>query len=173
MHIVSGLIRKAPFVKDDPNYKMYVVELSEMIKDYKTQEKTYSNYKAMFFAKTDGARNFYDQVFKENSFVVVSAEKLKVDTFAADNGTIYTTLMLDNPRLENAKYEQDQGNGGNWGQPQQPQSQPQQQQYQQPQQQQQQRPQQQYNEPPMDYSDDIPFAPIGLMYNNNLMHCIS
>lgn len=42
----------------------------------------------------------------------------------------------------------------------------------QPHQQQQQQPQQQYNEPPMDFDDDIPFAPIGLMYNNALIHCI-
>ena len=30
----------------------------------------------------------------------------------------------------------------------------------------------QYNEPPIAYSDDIPFAPVGLMHSNNLMHCI-
>lgn len=58
--------------------------------------------------------------------------------------------------------------GANWGQPQQPQPQQQQQQPQQ----QQQRPQQQYNEPPMDFDDDIPFAPLGLQYPA-LMHCIS
>ena len=76
---------------------------------------------------------------------------------------------------------------GGWGQPQQPQQQaPQQRQQRQPQQrqnapqqrqntrqqqrppQQQQRsqraPQQQYNEPPMEFDDDLPFAPIGLQY---------
>lgn len=52
---------------------------------------------------------------------------------------------------------------GGWGQPQQPAHQ----QHNAPQQ-----PQQQYNEPPMDWDDDIPFAPIGLMYNNALIHCI-
>ena len=30
----------------------------------------------------------------------------------------------------------------------------------------------QYNEVPMDFDDEIPFAPIGLMYNNNLIHAI-
>ena len=39
----------------------------------------------------------------------------------------------------------------------------------QPPQQQQQAPQQQYNDVPADFSDEIPFAPIGLMYNNALM----
>ena len=42
----------------------------------------------------------------------------------------------------------------------------------QPPQQQQQAPQQQYNDVPADFSDEIPFAPIGLMYNNALIHCI-
>ncbi|CAH9013042.1 nucleic acid-binding, OB-fold protein [Vibrio phage 199E37-1] len=63
--------------------------------------------------------------------------------------------------------------------PQQPMRQPQQPMQQAPQQPIQQTPQQapqqaqpQYNEPPMDFDDDIPFAPIGLMHNNNLMHCI-
>lgn len=30
----------------------------------------------------------------------------------------------------------------------------------------------QHNEPPMDFDDDIPFAPIGLPYSNMMMHCI-
>ena len=56
-------------------------------------------------------------------------------------------------------------------------SKPQQTQQQRAPQQQQRAPQQtqaqpQYNEPPMDFDDDIPFAPIGLMHNNNLIHCI-
>ena len=52
---------------------------------------------------------------------------------------------------------QPQQQQGGWGQPQQPQ--------------QQQAPQQQkpqYNEPPMDFDDDIPFAPIGLQYRSLL-----
>lgn len=59
------------------------------------------------------------------------------------------------------------------GQPQQPDQQqynaPQQQQ---PQQQTPQQSQQQYNEPPMDFDDDIPFAPVGLQYGRNFIHSI-
>jgi len=50
------------------------------------------------------------------------------------------------------------------------QQQQQQQQYQAPQQQMQQAPQQQQAH--VDFEDDIPFAPIGLMHSNMLMHCI-
>jgi single-strand DNA-binding protein len=53
---------------------------------------------------------------------------------------------------------------GGWGQPQQPQAQPQQR-----------APQQQaapqYNAPPADYSDDIPFAPVGLQHPK-LLNCM-
>ena len=49
---------------------------------------------------------------------------------------------------------QQQQHQGGWGQPQQQQA------------------PLQYNNVPADYDPDIPFAPIGLMYNNALMHCI-
>lgn len=188
MHIVSGKIRKAPFIKEncgqDGQSKMYVIELAEVIKDWQTQEKTYSNYKAMFFAKTDGAKGFYDQVFAEGSFVVVAAEKLKVETFDATSGTTYVTLNMENARLESCLPLSDQGQSAQ--QPQQPQQQaapayqPQQQPAPQmaPQQQAprptpqhapqmtpaQKRAQQAPMEPAMDFDDDIPFAPIGLQY---------
>lgn len=50
-----------------------------------------------------------------------------------------------------------------WGQPQQPQQAPMQQQHQ---------AQPQYNEPPMDFDDDIPFAPVGLQFGKKFMHVI-
>lgn len=41
-----------------------------------------------------------------------------------------------------------------------------------PRQQQQRQAPQPSNEPPMDFPDDIPFAPIGLQYSNAYLHCI-
>lgn len=160
MHTVSGKLRKEPYIKDgcgqDGQSKMYIIELAEVIKDYQTQEKTYTNYKAMFFAKTDGAKQFYDKAFAEGSFVVVASEKLKVDQFQADNGATYITLMMENARLTGAMPVSDMGES--WGQPQQPQQQYQQSQQQAPQQRApQQRQPQQYNQPPEDYDDSIPF----------------
>lgn len=144
-HVVSGLIRKDVFTKDgcgqDGQSKMYAIELSEMVKDYQTKEKQYANYKALFFAKTDGAKAYYDKALANGSFVVVSCEKLKVEQ-REHNGQTYVSLLMDNPRLEGSHF-----NDG--GAPQQ-----QQQQYQQPAQQQ---AAPQYNEPPMDFDDDIPF----------------
>ena len=162
-HIVNGKLRKAPFIKEgcgpQGDSTMFIIELAEMTKDYQTQEKSYTNYKAMFFAKTDAAKGYYYKAFAEGSYVVVQCEKLKVDTFQADSGVTYVTLNMENPRLEGALTVEDQG-----GMPQQPQQQqynaPQQQQA--PQQQYQQQPQQQvqtqYNNPPQDFDDTkIPF----------------
>lgn len=127
-HTVSGLIRKAPFIKEgcgqDGQSKMYVVELSEMTKDYQTQEKSYANYKAMFFAKTDAAKGYYDKSFAEGSFVVVSSEKLKVEQ-REHEGKTYVSLMMENARLEGAHFnegQQQQQQNQSYGQQQQQQN---------------------------------------------------
>ncbi|AUR84532.1 nucleic acid-binding, OB-fold protein [Vibrio phage 1.060.A._10N.261.48.B5] len=164
-HIVNGKLRKAPFIKEgcgaQGDSTMFIIELAELNKDWQTQEKSYTNYKAMFFAKTDAAKGYYHKAFAEGSYVVVQCEKLKVDTFQADSGVTYVTLNMENPRLEGALTVEDQGgipqqpqqNGvpqhhqQGWGQPQQPQAQQQQFQQQQP----------QYNQAPQDADDGIPF----------------
>lgn len=157
-HVVAGKLRKATFIKDgcgpDGMSKMYGIELAEVVKDYKTGEKSYTNYKALFFAKTPNAQAYYDQALAEGSYVVVSCEKLKIEQ-REHNGTTYIALMMESPRLDGANY------------PEQGQQQGQQQASQQYQQRQRQQAQQQwanpqqgkpaYGEPTMDFSDDVPF----------------
>ena len=128
-HIVAGKLRKPTFIKDgcgpDGQSKMYGIELAEAIKDYKTGEKSYTNYKALFFAKTDAAKGYYDQALAEGSYVVVACEKIKLES-REHNGQVYHSLVMENPRLEGANYPET-AKSQNWGQPQQamPQSQPQ------------------------------------------------
>lgn len=104
MHTVHGLIRKAPFIKQLENSTMFVVELSEMVKDFKTGEKSYTNYKAMLFAKSQGAVDYYTNATQEGAFVVISSEKLKVEQ-REYNGKTYITLMMDNARLEGGHFQ--------------------------------------------------------------------
>ena len=168
-HIVQGKIRKAPFIKEgcgpDGMSKMYAVELAEVVKDYKSGEKSYTNYKAMFFAKTPNAQAYYDQALAEGSYIVVSCEKLKIEQ-REHNGTTYITLMMESPRLDGANYPE-QGQQQASQQYQQQQRQQAQQQWENPRQQR----QPAYNEPPIDFSDDVPFAPIGLQFGG-LHNCI-
>lgn len=104
-HVISSKLKKAPFIKDgcgqDGNSRMYGIELSETTKDFRTDEKSYSNYKALFFAKSDRAKQYYDYAFAEGSFVVVHCEKLKIER-REHNGSTYISLLMDNPRLEGA-----------------------------------------------------------------------
>ena len=141
MHIVHGELRKAPFIKrgcgQDGQSTMFIIELSEVIKDYKTNEKTYTNYSAAIFAKSPAQIDHYNTTLVEGNYVVVNGEKLKVD-ISESQGKQYIKLQIEGARLEGSKYiESNQQQGY-----QQPQQQaPQQQGYQQNNQQQ---PQQQY-----------------------------
>lgn len=146
-HTVSGKLRKSPYIKPgcgpQGESTMYAIELSEMIKSYNSDEKFYTNYSALFFAKTPAANDFYSKAFADGSFVVVSCEKLKTDIKQGQDGRTFVKMQMENPRLEGVMPSSDM-----W----------------QPQQQsgfnqtnnQQQAPQQ--NQPPVDFDDDqIPF----------------
>lgn len=151
-HVVSGKLRKATFIKDgcgqDGMSRMYGIELAEVSKDYKSGEKSYTNYKALFFAKTPNAQAYYDQALAEGSYVVVSCEKIKVEQ-REHNGQTYITLMMESPRLDGANYLEN-GSGGQ-------QQQQQQQRHQTNQYQQQRQGAQQQQQGDNQFDDSIPF----------------
>tara|TARA_R110000787_G_C13443348_1_gene446663 strand:- start:30863 stop:31327 length:465 start_codon:yes stop_codon:yes gene_type:complete len=129
MHIVHGELRKAPYIKSgvgkDGQSTMFIVELSEVIKDYKTGEKAYTNYSAMLFAASPAHIDHYSKTIVEGNFIVLTSEKLKVEVSECGK---YTKLMMDNARLEGSGYiAQPQGGfqGQQQPQPQQRQSAPQ------------------------------------------------
>lgn len=148
MHVVTGTIRKEPYTKEGQSnsgaYKMYIVELSESIKDRQSGERIYSNYSATFFASSDAMRHWYDNALQVGKVVSISAEVLRINQ-REHNGNNYVTLQMEQPRLvfsQCTEGQQQQQNQGGWGQPQQqhPRQQP-----------------QQSNQPPMNFDDDIPF----------------
>ncbi|MEE8288953.1 MAG: hypothetical protein V3R25_06025 [Nitrosomonadaceae bacterium] len=145
MHIIHGELRKAPYIKSgcgqDGQSTMFIIELSEMIKDRQTGEKLYTNYSAAIFAKSPAQIDYYNTSLVEGNFVVVNCEKLKVD-IQESNGKQYIKLQMENARLEGAKYiesngqqqqqqQQQQQNNNQQGFQQQQQSAPQQRQQQQ------------------------------------------
>lgn len=101
-HIITGELRKEPYVKEGQNnsgaYKMYIVELSESIKDRQTHERIYTNYSATFFASSDAMRGWYDEALQQGKVVSVSCEALKIN-HREHNGQSYTTLQMEQPRL--------------------------------------------------------------------------
>jgi len=107
MHIVHGELRKAPYIKSgcgqDGQSTMFIIELSEMIKDRQTGEKLYTNYSAAIFAKSPAQIDYYNTSLVEGNFIVVNCEKLRVDV-SESNGKQYIKLQMENARLEGAKY---------------------------------------------------------------------
>lgn len=143
MHIITGEIRKEPFIKQTANGTLYIVELSESYKD-REGNRQYTNYKFFFNAKSDGMNNWYREAFQQGKVISVSCDQLRIDSNEY-NGKVYN--MLTSAGFANLQFSQ-RGEG-------------QQQQFQQSNQK---TPQQQprqntptSNEPPMDFDDDIPF----------------
>lgn len=153
-HTITGEIRKEVYTKEGSGnkgtWKMYAVELSESYKD-KDGARQYTNYRAIFFA-SEAQKNWYDHAFVQGKIISATCEQLSVQQ-RDYNGTNYVTLELIQPRLvfsqrETAQQQQQSGEKGGWGAPQQPKSQ---------QKDKPNRQSAQNNEPPMNFDDDIPF----------------
>lgn len=155
MHVVTGVIRKAPYVKEGSNnngpWKMYAVDLSERMKirNRDGQDETvYTNYRAVFFAK-ESMIAWYDEALQVDKVISVTCRTLQIVN-REHNGATYSHNEMIMPQLEFSQREPMQGGGnqqGGWGQPQQPK----------PQQQQQPKPQSSGGNHGMDFDDDIPF----------------
>ena len=141
MHVITGEIRKEPFVKQGQNGTLYIVELAESFKD-RDDQRQYTNYKFFFNAKSDAMNGWYADAFQQGKVISVSCDQLRIDS-SEYNGQVYNTLTAAG--FANLVFSQ---RGG--GQAPQQQSHPRQQAPRQ------QAPQQS-NEPPMNFDDDIPF----------------
>lgn len=157
-HTITGKIRKDVFTKTGSSakgeWKMYAIELSESWKD-KDGQRQYTNYRATVFGSSPAAIQYYDQVLVKDGCASFTCDTLQVNQ-REHNGTNYITLELVQPRLV---FAQSQGA--------QQQAKPQPRPQQQPG-----KPASNSNEPPMDFTDDIPFAPIGLQYSSHAMHSL-
>lgn len=141
MHVITGEIRKEPFVKQGANGTLYIVELSESFKD-REGNRQYTNYKFFFNAKSDGMNNWYREAFQHGKVISVSCDQLRIDS-QEYNGQIYNTLTAAG--FPNLLFSQrGEGQAPQQQQPRQQQKAPRQQ-------------APQNNEPPMDFDDDIPF----------------
>ena len=104
MHVVTGELRKAIFTKSgvgqDGQSKMYGLELSEMVKDQQGN-KTYTNYKALLFAKSPAHIQYYDKTLVEGNWVSLSCDKLKIEVSTCGK---YTKLFMENSKIDAAGF---------------------------------------------------------------------
>ena len=115
MHVITGQLRKQTFIKagvgQNGESTMYGLELSEMIKD-KNGDKSYTNYKALLFAKSPAHIEHYNKTLVEGNWVSLSCDKLKIEK-REHNGKEYITLFMENARIDASGYiESPQGQGG-------------------------------------------------------------
>ena len=115
MHVITGKLRKQTFIKagvgQNGESTMYGLELSEMIKD-KNGDKSYTNYKALLFAKSPAHIEHYNKTLVEGNWVSLSCDKLKIEK-REHNGKEYITLFMENARIDASGYiESPQGQGG-------------------------------------------------------------
>jgi len=107
MHIVTGELRKDTFIKQgvgkDGKSTMFGLELSEMVKDFRTGEKTYTNYKAIVFASSPGQVDYYMKSLVKGNWLSLTAEKLKPEV-SESNGKQYIRLEMVNARVETCGY---------------------------------------------------------------------
>lgn len=106
-HTIFGELRKAPYVKtgcgQDGQSTMYIIELSEVIKDRKTGENIYTNYSACIFAKSGPQVDYYNTSLVEGNYVVVTGDKIRIDV-SESNGKQYIKLQLEGAKLAGSKY---------------------------------------------------------------------
>ena len=85
MHVIHGELRKAPYVKSglgqDGQSTMFIVELSEVIKDRQTNEKKYTNYSAALFVKSQAQIDYYNTTLVEGNFIVVTGFHLCIGNY--------------------------------------------------------------------------------------------
>lgn len=142
MHILTGEIRKAPFVKEQANGNtLYIVEMSERYKDREGETK-YTNYKFFMTASNDVRKQIYAEAFQVGKSVSITCETLQVEVREHESKQ-YVTLMAGG--FANLAYHQRDSTGG---QQQQAQRQPAQRQPAQ---------RQQQPAPQQNFDDDIPF----------------
>ena len=105
MHVVTGVIRKAPYVKEGSNnngpWKMYAVDLSERMKIRNRDgedETIYTNYRAVFFAKENMIK-WYDEALQMDKVISVTCRTLQIVN-REHNGTIYSHNEMIMPQLE-------------------------------------------------------------------------
>lgn len=136
-HIITGEIRKEPYIKQGQNGTLYIVELSESFKD-REGNRQYTNYKFFFNAKSDSMNGWYAEAFQVGKVISVSCDQLRIDKNEY-NGQVYDTLT--SAGFANLQFSQ-RGEGQSPQQQRPPRKNPH---------------QQSNNQPPMDFDDDIPF----------------
>jgi len=184
---VTGKLNKAASQFQAGESTGFGLRLGVKYYDRETKADAWTNFEAVVFAKAPAQVQFYQQALVEGAIVEVSGDKLKIRQFQGNNGLSLSIELLDAKlgAVFAPQGQQPQQQAQQPQQPQQPRQAPPQYQQQQPPVQAQgfnqaqpagyqgQTQQQAMTNPagPIDFDQDMPFAPIGL-HCQRLLHCM-
>lgn len=155
-HVVTGEIRKDIFTKEGNGWTLFKFELSESFKRKNDEKRTYTNYSVTLFANSDAMLGYFEKVLQKGRVISVSSESLGVNQRETDDGRVFVTLEMIEPKIVFSQFEPSAGHSGQQQQ-RQPQGKGQAVAAAQRQISAQNNAAQQGAEPPMNFDDDIPF----------------
>lgn len=168
---VTGKLNKAASQFQAGESAGFGINIGVKYYDRETKADAWTNYQAAVFAKAPAQVKFYQEALVEGAIVEVSGDKCKIRLFQGNNGVIPSIEILDAKLgVVYAPQQAQQPAPAQRQQSAQPARQAPPQGYQGA------MPQQNYNQhanqpPPIDFDDDIPFAPIAL-HCQRLLHCM-
>lgn len=71
------------------------IRLGVQYYDRETQQKEWTNFESVIFAKAPAQINFYRDILREGAIVEVSCDQLKIKSFDGQNGTMLSLEMLN------------------------------------------------------------------------------
>lgn len=95
MHTVPFKLNEDAQVFQAGEYTGFGIRTGVKYKDPKTKEDSWTNYKAAIFAKSQAQIDFYKSALVKGAMVVVSGDKLQVETYDGQNGLQINLKLLN------------------------------------------------------------------------------
>ena len=92
---VTGKINKAANEFNAGESIGFGLRLGVQYYDRKTQQKEWTNYSCVVFAKASGQVDFYRQALQIGSIVEITATHEKIDVYEGSNGPSYTIELIN------------------------------------------------------------------------------
>ena len=94
-HSITGKLNKPASEFQAGESIGFGIRLGEQHYDRETQQKAWTNYEGVVFAKAPQQIQYYRDVLTEGSVIEISCKQLKIKEFNGQNGTMHSLEMID------------------------------------------------------------------------------
>ncbi len=91
---ITGKLNKAPNEFAAGESTGFGLRLGQQYYDRETQQKEWTNYECVIFARQQGQIDFYRQALVEGAIVAVSGKEQKIRSFDGNNGTVLSIEIM-------------------------------------------------------------------------------